>query len=84
MPRLCDLLGQANALTSIDIAASLLDIVFPEKAYEGEELEALQKQVIGAIATSNQAWVFSVNVSEVLSYNGLPTDREALSQLCKS
>ncbi len=81
---LCELFDKANAIAAINIADALLDIVFPNDAYDGEELKPHQKQVIAAIAASDQAWVFNVNLHEVLRYNGLPTDREELRQLGES
>ncbi|MEU5161692.1 hypothetical protein AB0G74_19075 [Streptomyces sp. NPDC020875] len=81
--RMCALLGEASSFSAPGIARSVLDIVFPTEAYEeGAALTADQAVVVRAIAdTVASRDVVSVNLNEVLRYNGLPCTAPELRAL---
>lgn len=79
---LCGALDEVDALNAAAVASALLDIVFPAEAYQpGAPLTGNQRSTIEAIAASDNAWEFGVNLAEVLRANGLPADRADLRAL---
>jgi hypothetical protein len=46
-------------------------------------MEPSGASTVEAIAASDNAWTFNVNLFEVLRYNGLPVDRDALRALAE-
>ncbi|MFJ8230073.1 toxin-antitoxin system YwqK family antitoxin [Streptomyces sp. NPDC094448] len=85
LDEMCALLDGANSFTAPSLARSLLDIVFPEEAYQdGAPLTADQRRVVLAVAGhAGDGGVINVDVSEVLRYNNLPHTAELLRALCE-
>jgi hypothetical protein len=72
-----------NPVEAVSVVQALFDVVFPDE--EGhdpdDELSAAQRAAVAAVAASDNAWTFNVNLAEVLTVNGLPTDRDGLRTL---
>jgi hypothetical protein len=82
--RLGAALGGVAALNAASVAGALLDVAFPTEAYEpGADLTRAQRVAVEAIVDSDNAWTFTVNLAEVLRYNGLPDDRDELRALAE-
>ncbi len=82
LPQLCQALEDVDPINAISVASALLDIVFPDEAHkESRPFTQAQRTVVGAIADSPNAWLFNANLSEVLTDNGLPSDRKQLRAL---
>ncbi|MFE7840829.1 toxin-antitoxin system YwqK family antitoxin [Streptomyces sp. NPDC057474] len=84
LTQMCTALDKASTFGSPQVARALLDIVFPTAAYsDGEPLTDDQRTVVQVIADRVAGWDFvNVNMNEVLRYNGLPCDADALRALC--
>ncbi|MCL2424483.1 MAG: hypothetical protein FWD11_11440, partial [Micrococcales bacterium] len=81
LDQLCDVMRKSGSTDSYTVSRALLDIVFPERAWDGEaQLTEPQRAAIRAICDAPGAWVF-INNNEVLRHNGLPTDRDELRAL---
>jgi hypothetical protein len=61
------LLDRLAEESDVDIRGNaLLDVVFPAEAYAaGDELDAAQRKAVEAIAASDTAWTFNVNLGEL-------------------
>ncbi|MEW1550302.1 toxin-antitoxin system YwqK family antitoxin [Streptomyces tsukubensis] len=83
LDEMCALLDGANSFTAPSLARSLLDIVFPEEAYQdGAPLTADQRRVVLAVAEhAGDGSVINVDFNEVLRYNNLPCTAELLRAL---
>jgi hypothetical protein len=81
LPSLCAVLDEVDAVNAIAVARALLDIVFPDGYDKEQPLSGQQRRTVETIATSHTAWRFNANLHEVLRYNALPTDRDALRAL---
>lgn len=68
---------------AVSVVQALLDVVFPDdEGYDPDgELSPAQRAAIAAVAASDNAWTFNVNLAEILTVNGLPADRDGLRAL---
>ncbi len=82
VPILADSIDTVDALSSLNLVEAMLQIVFGENSYdENNKLTKLQKIVINSIANSEKAWIFNVNLHEILDWYDLPRDQEELKKI---
>jgi hypothetical protein len=72
-------MGSAEA---VSVVQALLEVVFPDEGYDPDDaLSPVQRGAVAAVAASDIAWTFNVNLAEVLMANGLPLNRDELRAL---
>lgn len=79
--QVCAVLHAAGSTEGLTVARALLDVVFPHGFDEDEPLTEGQRAAICAICDAPDIWVHDVDLHEVLRYNNLPEDRDALRAL---
>ena len=75
--RMCASLQTADGKSAVALSKALLDLAFGDHE-EGQTLTAGQRTILAAIASSDAAWTFDVNLAEVLRDRDLPDDRASL------
>jgi len=81
LDRLCSSLRDSSAgQHAIAIASALLGLVFDDEREADAPLDAAQREVVAAIAASDAAWRFDVNLCELLRRYELPVERNALAR----
>lgn len=79
---MCGALASTDGKNAVAIAGALLQLVFGTSEWEeGEKLSPTQRRVLEAIASSDRAWTFDVNLAEVLREHGSPDDRASFRAL---
>jgi hypothetical protein len=82
IPLLMPALDAADAYSALEVAAALLTLAFNRRQLPAgaaaADLTVAQRQVLDAIAASDTAWTFNVNLAELLQSFGLPDWRDKL------
>lgn len=79
-------LEQTTGYSALDLVESLLVIAFGSRPLEDmpdfDELEGLQRTTLRALAHSETAWTFNVNMADMLRWWNLPARPEELQRYC--
>ena len=85
LPSIVDAMNASDPHSALNIAGTLLDIVFafnPSTAETFDAMTPVQQSTLRAIAYSSPAWRFNGNTGELLRWFKLPSTEAALQEFC--